>query len=44
MTQGVSTSYIATEGWNTVSEDSKHYDPFYPTEWWVRTGDLYPTN
>lgn len=43
MTQGVSTSYIATDDWHTVSKDSKHYNPFYPTEWWVRVGELYPT-
>ncbi|MFB6140551.1 MAG: ABC transporter substrate-binding protein [Halosimplex sp.] len=44
MTQGITTSYIGTEDWHSVPEDSKHYDPLYPTEWWVRTGDLYPTN
>lgn len=44
MTQGVSTSYINTESWNSVAEDSEHYDAFYPTEWWVRVGELYPNN
>ncbi|MFB6202104.1 MAG: ABC transporter substrate-binding protein [Halorhabdus sp.] len=42
MTQGITTTYIDTKEWHSPPEDSKHYDPLYPTEWWVRTGDLYP--
>ncbi|MFB6134777.1 MAG: ABC transporter substrate-binding protein [Halanaeroarchaeum sp.] len=41
-TQGVSTSYIATDDWQIPSKDSKHYDPFYPNGWWPKVGELVP--